>query len=411
MRKFSKFIFVLFVLGCGVEQSLRAQSFTVNDADPAIEVYMYGNASTGDPQIPIWGYFDPNSGVDTRMSQEIVGWNTAALIATNQTPTHYLIKRCRVTLTTDLDHTFFFDPTHDVYQTYLDTNDPAYQPDADIGRPVEMFGVGYRNGYDAISFSQSPAFGNESPGQRNAYAVGWRTNGVFADVSNNVGKTNDVFPHFEAWPFAVGQVTNAAAGQIVPAASKMFFELDITDPTVITYLQNSLNIGMLNFDVSTLYSVLGYDGVAGAGYPAFLTQNSLAPTPTRLELEVTVIRDVDTDGDGLPDDWEMFYFGNLDQGANDDPDSDGISNLAEYRAGTDPTRADSAFYIATTNAATLHWPNLPSRKFNVQVSEDLANWQTITNPAIIYPTPALATWTDTNAPAAKRFYRVQVATP
>ena len=46
----------------------------------------------------------------------------------------------------------------------------------------------------------------------------------------------------------------------------------------------------------------------------------------------------DTDGDGLPDSWEMKYFGNLDQGPNDDPDGDGKTNLQEYQDGTDPTK-------------------------------------------------------------------------
>jgi parallel beta-helix repeat protein len=45
----------------------------------------------------------------------------------------------------------------------------------------------------------------------------------------------------------------------------------------------------------------------------------------------------DTDADGLPDLWEDQYFGNLDQGPNDDFDNDGATNLEEYNAGTDPT--------------------------------------------------------------------------
>jgi parallel beta-helix repeat protein len=45
----------------------------------------------------------------------------------------------------------------------------------------------------------------------------------------------------------------------------------------------------------------------------------------------------DTDGDGLPDDWEMTYFGNLSQGSGDDFDGDGLSNLEEYRATTNPS--------------------------------------------------------------------------
>ncbi|NLN61660.1 MAG: hypothetical protein GX146_02105 [Myxococcales bacterium] len=46
---------------------------------------------------------------------------------------------------------------------------------------------------------------------------------------------------------------------------------------------------------------------------------------------------VDEDSDGLPDEWEIKYFGNLDQGPDDDFDGDGISNMIEYLARTDPT--------------------------------------------------------------------------
>lgn len=49
----------------------------------------------------------------------------------------------------------------------------------------------------------------------------------------------------------------------------------------------------------------------------------------------------DKDGDGLPDDWESKYFGNLDQKATDDPDHDNLDNAAELAHHTDPTKADT----------------------------------------------------------------------
>jgi hypothetical protein len=49
----------------------------------------------------------------------------------------------------------------------------------------------------------------------------------------------------------------------------------------------------------------------------------------------------DADGDGLPDDWEMAYFGSLSQGPSDDTDGDGFNNLAELQAGTNPSNAVS----------------------------------------------------------------------
>jgi hypothetical protein len=51
--------------------------------------------------------------------------------------------------------------------------------------------------------------------------------------------------------------------------------------------------------------------------------------------------DADTDGDGLPDDWERFWFGTLWATADENGDGDSLDALAECLAGTDPTRADT----------------------------------------------------------------------
>jgi hypothetical protein len=52
----------------------------------------------------------------------------------------------------------------------------------------------------------------------------------------------------------------------------------------------------------------------------------------------------DSDSDGLPDDWEIDHFGNLTRGPDDDddvPTPDGLNNLGEFNANTDPLDADS----------------------------------------------------------------------
>ncbi len=41
--------------------------------------------------------------------------------------------------------------------------------------------------------------------------------------------------------------------------------------------------------------------------------------------------------DGLPNDWELQYFPDLSQGPTDDYDGDGLNNLAEYNLGLDPS--------------------------------------------------------------------------
>ena len=51
----------------------------------------------------------------------------------------------------------------------------------------------------------------------------------------------------------------------------------------------------------------------------------------------------DTDGDGMPDLWELTHGLNPCDPADaaDDPDHDGLTNLQEYQHGTDPHNADT----------------------------------------------------------------------
>jgi len=56
---------------------------------------------------------------------------------------------------------------------------------------------------------------------------------------------------------------------------------------------------------------------------------------------------IDSNGNGLPDSWELQYFGNLNQTAAGDFDHDGISNLQEFYDGTNPTNANSANWQLT----------------------------------------------------------------
>lgn len=50
----------------------------------------------------------------------------------------------------------------------------------------------------------------------------------------------------------------------------------------------------------------------------------------------------DSDNDGLPDLWELYYFGNLDRDGTGDYDGDGLSDLFEFQGGGNPILAPDA---------------------------------------------------------------------
>jgi len=80
---------------------------------------------------------------------------------------------------------------------------------------------------------------------------------------------------------------------------------------------------------------------------------------------------IDSRGCGMPDWWQLYYFGNLTQNASADFDGDGVSNLQEFLDGTNPTNVASArFRLSIINFGSFvtATPNLLSYSNGVTVS-------------------------------------------
>ena len=114
----------------------------------------------------------------------------------------------------------------------------------------------------------------------------------------------------------------------------------------------------------------------------------------------------DGDGDGLDDTWEQANFGGLDQTSSGDFDGDGTSNLMEYLLGLSPADG-SSFFKGSLNGYTLTWPSAAGLGFTVQRSTSLGTWDDV---GTVNTTGATGTWTDTDPPSGRVFYRVVLDT-
>jgi len=81
-------------------------------------------------------------------------------------------------------------------------------------------------------------------------------------------------------------------------------------------------------------------------------------------------------GSGLPEAWQMQYFGRTGINPNDDADRDGLNNLAEFKAGTNPTDPQSLFEIIAVQVTQpgqvlIEWSVAEGKFYTLQRSGDL----------------------------------------
>ena len=115
--------------------------------------------------------------------------------------------------------------------------------------------------------------------------------------------------------------------------------------------------------------------------------------------------------EGIPDAWRTIYFGSSDPNAgpnrhaNDDFDTDGISNVQEYLLGSDPTDRNSNLRITSIGTTNIQWQAKGYEVYELYSSTNLAVWNRAVNP--IVPTNSAGTATGFTNGGANQVFRVQ----
>jgi hypothetical protein len=134
----------------------------------------------------------------------------------------------------------------------------------------------------------------------------------------------------------------------------------------------------------------------------------------------TIQPGIDTDGDGIPDAWELEKFGSLTvANALSDHDGDGFKDVNEYLADTDPNDPNDFLRITyySTSAggspATMTWKSRPTREYQV-LKRTLVDTGTWTDVGLGLISPDAGTTTTrffADSFSLERFFRVQAVKP
>lgn len=300
------------LMGASIAQG---QSISATIHVPSMDRWNYPFASTPGAEVSAPSFAAiRQAGFDDRDAQFLIGFDTSLFVPAGYGGSRYLVSSVTVSVFVSTDLRFEYDPSFDSVATSYDLADPDYVVDSDLGKPVEIFPVGYRNGFtdqtylESSPYSPFPSFPPRE-GVRNAFPAALDANGVATDISRHVRQK------FEAQPIGIGTTPLLTPGELVPAGTELTFTIDLTQPQVRNYLANGLNAGQVRFMISGLHATSGGPGggTGSTAYPTFFTkENALSPIngfSPRLQVQVSAFPGADFNRDGGVDgsDVEAFF--------------------------------------------------------------------------------------------------------
>jgi hypothetical protein len=165
--------------------------------------------------------------------------------------------------------------------------------------------------------------------------------------------------------FLLPSIVTQPQSKVIPAGSTLSLFVTVTGTAPLAY-QWFLNGAAIPGATASTYTARDLEQNGSYSVGVSNPAGSVTSLPAFVQVVLT-----DTDADGMPDGWELAH--GLDPAVNDaglDPDHDGMTNLQEYLAGTNPQEPASALRLEIEHTVgaipTLRFQAAANRSYTVQ---------------------------------------------
>jgi len=285
--------------------------------------------------------------------------------------------------------------------------------------------------HDALAASRTSASysivtENASAGGGRATSANYTSDGSAGGV---VGVSTAASPSQTVKNGYIGQLYEVSAVQIAAApitvnegaTRQLAATATLDDATTAALLGTEVSWNVASGPIAGISS----SGLAAAGNvhqdTAAMVQGSYAGVEGTSGLTVLNVGNDDLGiyaTDGIPDTWQVQFFGENNPLATATADATGTgqNNLFKYIAGLNPTDPASRFVTSVAGGTGAHTitlsPRLTDRSYTVEFSTTLSpnGWQPLTG-AAVQDNGQTRTVTDPDGTSLRKFYRVQVSYP